>query len=71
MVHSIEFKFNMYITGHRRMNPIHFGEDQMDNFFYRSTKKNYYTLWPMESNFLKFSNTQTTHSIELNLVCIL
>ena len=34
-------------------------------FLYRSTKKNSYTLQPMEPNSLKCSSMQTVHSIEL------
>ena len=52
MVNSIEFKFGMYITGHRRTNPIDFGEYRMNSSFTGVEKKNYYTLWPMESNSL-------------------
>ena len=55
----------MYITGHRQTNPIDFGEYQMNSFFYRSTKKNTYTLWPIESNSLKCSSIQMEHSVEL------
>ena len=47
------------------MNTIDFGEDRMNSFFYRSTKKNSYTLRPMEPNSLKCSSIQTVHSIEL------
>ena len=32
-MHSIELKFGMHITGHRRMNPIDFGEYRMNSFF--------------------------------------
>ena len=32
-VNSIELKFDMYITGHRRTNPINFGEYRMNSFF--------------------------------------
>ena len=32
-VQSIELKFRMYITGHRRMNPIDFGEFRMYSCF--------------------------------------
>ena len=31
-MHSIELQFGMYITGHRRTNPIAFGERQMNSF---------------------------------------
>ena len=65
MVHSIEFKFGMYNTGHRQTNPIDFVEYRMNSFFYKSTKKNSYTLCPMESNYLKCSSSQMVHSIEL------
>ena len=34
-------------------------------FFYRNTKKNFYTFRPMESNYLKCSAVYTVHSIEL------
>ena len=65
MVHSIELKFGMYITSYRRTNPIDFGEYQMNSFFYSSTKKNSYTLRPMESDSLNCSSIQIVHSIEL------
>ena len=61
MVHSIEFKFSMYITGYRRTNPIDFGEYEINSFF---SKKNSYKLRPMESNSLKYRSSQTVHSIE-------
>ena len=65
MVHSNELKFGMYITGHRRTNPIDFGEYRMNSFFYRSTKKDSYTLRPMEPNSFKYSSVQMIHLIEL------
>ena len=64
-VHSIEFKFRTYIIGYRSTYCVDFGEFRINNFFYRSTKKNSYTLRPMESNSLKCSSIQTVHSIEL------
>ena len=33
-MHSIEFKLGMYITGHRRMNPIDFDECRTYFFIY-------------------------------------
>ena len=68
MVHSIELKFDMYIIGHCRTNPIDFGECRTCSFFYRSTKKISYTLRPLESKSLKDSSIQTVHSIELKFV---
>ena len=38
---------------------------QMNSFFYRRTKKNSYTLRPMESNSSKYSSIQIMHSIQL------
>ena len=38
MVHAIEFKFGIYITGHGRMNAIDFGEYWM-NIFLQEYKK--------------------------------
>ena len=71
MVHSIEFKFGLYITSYRRINPIDFGEYRMNSFFYRSTKKNSYTLGPKESNSLMCSSIQMLHPIELKFgMCI-
>ena len=32
-MHSIEFKFGMYITGHRRTNPVDFGEFRLNSVF--------------------------------------
>ena len=65
MVHSIEFKFSMYVIGHRRTNRIDFGEYRMNTYFYRSTKMNFYTLRPIKKIFLKSTGIQTVHSIEL------
>ena len=67
MVHFIEFKFGKYIAGHRWMNPIEFGEYQINSFFTGVQKKNSYTLWPMESNSSKCPSIQTVHSTELKL----
>ena len=55
----------MYITSNRRMNLIDFDEYRMNNFFYRSTKKNSYTLRLMESISSKGSSIQMVHLIEL------
>ena len=55
----------MYITCHHQTNPIDFGEYRMNSFFYRSTKKNSYTLRPMESNSLKCSSIQIIRLIDL------
>ena len=52
MVHSNELRFGMHITDHGRMNPINYGEYRMNSSFTGVEKKNYYTLWPMESNSL-------------------
>ena len=41
MVHSIEFKFGMYITGHCQRNPIDFGEYRMNSFFLQGHKKEF------------------------------
>ena len=54
----------MYITGHRRTNPIDFGGCRMHRFL-QEYKKVSYTLRPMVSNSLKCSTIQTMHSIEL------
>ena len=64
-MHSIELKFCMYITGHRRTNPIDFGEYWINSFFLQEYIKNSYTLRPMESNSLKCPSFQTLHSIKL------
>ena len=32
-MHSIEFKFGMHISSHRRTNPIDFGGYRMNSFF--------------------------------------
>ena len=46
-MHSIEFKFGMYITGHRRTNPIDFGEHRTNSFFTGVQKRIliHYGLW--------------------------
>ena len=59
LLHFIELKFDMYITGHRWTNPIDFDECRMYRFSYWSTKKNSYALRSMELNSLKGSNIQT------------
>ena len=46
-VHSFEFKFDMYVTGHRRTNFINFGECFIHSFFYESTENNSDTLRPI------------------------
>ena len=56
MAHSIELKFGMYIIGHYWTNATDFGEFLMHSFFYRSKKKNCYTLRSMESNSLRGSS---------------
>ena len=45
--HSIEIKFVMYITGHRRTNPTDFGEYRMNSFFTGVQKRilMHYGLW--------------------------
>ena len=67
MVHSIKPKFGMSIIIQRWTNLIDFGEYRMNSFFYKSTKKNSYTLRPMKLNSLKCSSIQMVHSIELEL----
>ena len=71
-MHSIEFKIAMYITDHRRTNPIYFGEYRMKRFFlFRSTKKISYTLQTMESNYKKYASIQMVLSIKLKFdMCI-
>ena len=54
----------MYVIGYRWTNPIDFGECRINKFF-TGKKKNFYTLRPMESNFLKCPSIQTVHSMEL------
>ena len=46
-VNSIELKFGMYITDHRRTNPIDFGEYRMNRFFTGVQKRIliHYDLW--------------------------
>ena len=46
-VHSIDFKFGMYIRGHRRTNPIDFGENRINSFFTAVQKRIliHYGLW--------------------------
>ena len=43
----IKLKFGMHITGHRRKNPINFGEYRMNNFFTGVQKRIliHYGLW--------------------------
>ena len=65
--HSIELKFGMRVIVHRLIYCIDFGEFSNNSFFFffMSTKKNSYTLRPMESNSLKCSSIQMIHSIDL------
>ena len=46
-MHSIELKFGMYNTGHRRTNPIDFDEYRIYNFFAGVQERNliHYGLW--------------------------
>ena len=60
---SIDLKFDMYITGYRRTNPIDFGVGCI--VFFPRIRKYSYILRLMKSNSLKSSSTQTVHSIEL------
>ena len=62
---SIELKFGMHITVHYLIYCVDFGEYWMNSFFTGVQKNNSYTLRPMESNSLKYSNIQTVHSMEL------
>ena len=55
-VHSIEFKFRTYIIGYRSTYCVDFGEFRINNFFYRSTKKNSYTLQLVESNYKMYAS---------------
>ena len=71
MVLSIEFKFRMYITGHRRTKPVDFGEYQMNCFFTGIQKRNSYALQPMESNYKKYASVYTWLSTKLKFdMCI-
>ena len=53
----------MHITGHRRTNPIDFGEYRMNSFFTGVQKV--WTLQLVESNSLKCSSIQIVRSTEL------
>ena len=44
MIHSIYLKFGIYIIGHHSTYCVKFGEFKINSFFYRSTKKNFYTV---------------------------
>ena len=55
-VHSVELKIGLYILRHRPRYCIDFGEFRNNRFFHRSSKKNYYTLQPIESNYKKYAN---------------
>ena len=55
MVHLIELKFGMYITGHCQTNSTDFGEYQM-NCFFTGAQKNSYALQPIESNCKKYAS---------------
>ena len=65
MVHSTEFKVGMHIITYPRTNPIDFRECRMCIFFYRGTKSNSYTLWPIESNYCKCARVETVPSTDL------
>ena len=53
IVHLIDFEFGIYIKGHRWTNSIDFGEFTMHSIFFFTgvQTKNFFTLWPMESNY--------------------
>ena len=50
---QFEFKLDMYIKGHRRMNPIDLGEYRMNGVFYRSTKANSFFITAYGIKFFK------------------
>ena len=52
-MHSIELEFGMYITDHRRTNPIDFGECRIYSFFIGVQKKSTYSLRSVKSNYYK------------------
>ena len=52
-MHSIELKFGVYITDHRRTNPIDLGECQMYSFFLQEYKKEFLYITANEVKFFK------------------
>ena len=70
-MHSIKLKFGMYIAGHRRANPIDFGDCRMYSFFIGEEERVliHYGLWSqiiksvlVSKWFIQFRS---------NLICIL
>ena len=62
---SNELIFYMYITGHRRKNPIDFGECRMHSFFLQEFKNELLPITLTETNSLRCSSIQMAHSVEL------
>ena len=65
MVNAIEFKFGMYIRGHRQTNPTEFGEYWKNNFLTGVQKRIliHYGLWSqvhrrmlVSKRFIRFSS---------------
>ena len=52
-VHSVELKLGVYITGHRRTNPIDFGEYRMKSFFLQECKKKFWYITAYGVKFFK------------------
>ena len=55
-MHSIEFKFGVYIIGQHPTYCVSFGEFNIDSFFTEMQKKNFYTLQPVDSNYKKHAS---------------
>ena len=53
LVESIKFKFHIYIIGQHLMDNIHFIVHKRYSFFYKKLKI-FYTLWPIDSKYLKY-----------------
>ena len=52
-VHSIEFKFGIYIIGHRWTNPIDFGKYWMHSFFLQEYEKEFLYITAYRVKFFK------------------
>ena len=70
--HLIEHKFSAYIIDHHWMNSIVFGDCGIYNLLTKRTKKNFYPLRPVESNYQKYYSVYKMYSIEFEFgTCII
>ena len=61
-VHSVEFKFGMYIIDLWPTYCVDFSEFRINSFFYKSTKNDSYALQKIDSNYKNYASVQTVFS---------